>query len=230
MSVSQINQDQVNLVCDNLVKAGTRPTAAAVRAVVGSGSQQTILKYLAVWKEKRPEPISTVLPNEIALMLNRHIADSIAATSTELQLQVADAIDERDAAIEETEQVRDSLRAANSIAALDKKESTKQIESLQSEAKEANNLVSKLTMHHGIAKDLAEKLQSQLTALKTKYDVITAERERDAIKLEEMKQELKNSQSQNKQSESQVSGLTGQVRLLEKQLSRLIEDLKRAKF
>jgi hypothetical protein len=56
-----ITQEQVNAAADALVAAGDRPTVGKVRAVMGTGSPNTVTRMLDTWRSGLAERLQNVL-------------------------------------------------------------------------------------------------------------------------------------------------------------------------
>lgn len=79
-----ITQEQVSEAADSLVATNERPTVARIRVVLGNtGSPNTIVKFLHVWKQSAP-----VVQKEERLELSEQLTTSIAQ---EIQMRMASA-------------------------------------------------------------------------------------------------------------------------------------------
>ena len=57
-----ITQEQVNTVADAILASCAKPTARAVRALLGSGSMDTVLGFLRVWQAAATAPAVMLRP------------------------------------------------------------------------------------------------------------------------------------------------------------------------
>jgi len=91
-----ITAAQVHEACDKLIAEGTRPSIRAVRKVLGTGSETTILNHLKSWKGKQEQPLPPVadLPSEISdsirLWVEKKSGDRVKALETLIQGMQAD--------------------------------------------------------------------------------------------------------------------------------------------
>jgi hypothetical protein len=56
-----ITQEQVNAAADALVTAGERPTVEKIRAQLGTGSPNTVIRMLETWRGALAERLNQVL-------------------------------------------------------------------------------------------------------------------------------------------------------------------------
>ncbi|NHC06394.1 DNA-binding protein [Azonexus fungiphilus] len=57
-----ITQEQVNAAANAIRAAGAKPTARAVRALLGNGSMNTVLGFLRAWQADAGAPEGTMRP------------------------------------------------------------------------------------------------------------------------------------------------------------------------
>lgn len=113
-----ITYEMVEAAADALQaeRPGTTPTLAAVRAHLGTGSPNTIHKYLRMWSENRPKATAQVLviPEEITKALSGWVlqqATGSRADAEERSVQAQAAADELARVGEDLEAERDQLLA-----------------------------------------------------------------------------------------------------------------------
>ena len=82
-----ITQEQVNAAADAIRANGSRPTARAVRDVIGAGSMATVLKMLQVWQggQVRAAESPVTLPAGLQRALVDFVAQEIATSKADLQ-------------------------------------------------------------------------------------------------------------------------------------------------
>ena len=113
-----ITYEMVEAAADALLaeRPGVTPTLAAVRAHLGTGSPNTIHKYLRMWNENRPKAAAQVLtiPEEISRALSSWVlqqATGSRADAEERSVQAQAAADELAKVGEDLEAERDQLLA-----------------------------------------------------------------------------------------------------------------------
>lgn len=113
-----ITYEMVEAAADALQaeRPGVTPTLAAVRAHLGTGSPNTIHKYLRMWNENRPKAVAQVLtiPEEISRALSSWVlqqATGSRADAEERSVQAQAAADELAKVGEDLEAERDQLLA-----------------------------------------------------------------------------------------------------------------------
>lgn len=86
-----ITQDDVATAAETLRAQGVRPTARAVRQLLGVGSMATVLRYLQAWQAtQHPEPAkSVVFPPGLQKVLSAFIAQEVAAARLETEQELA---------------------------------------------------------------------------------------------------------------------------------------------
>lgn len=117
-----ITQDAVNAAAEQIRASGAKPTARAVRDVLGSGSMATVLRYLQAWQAKQGpvEEAPVVLPVALQRSLLAFIEQEVATAKAPLEADLVlagqanrDLINESErqaATIEELEQAATALR------------------------------------------------------------------------------------------------------------------------
>lgn len=117
-----ITQDAVNAAAEQIRASGTKPTARAVRDVLGSGSMGTVLKLLQAWQAKQGpvEEVPVVLPIALQRALVTFIEQEVATAKAPLEADLVlagqanrDLINESErqaATIDELEQAATALR------------------------------------------------------------------------------------------------------------------------
>lgn len=113
-----ITYEMVEAAVDALIaeRPGTTPTLAAVRAHLGTGSPNTIHRFLRMWSENRPKAAAQVLaiPDEITKALSSWVvqqATGSRADAEERLVQAQAAADELARVGEDLEAERDQLLA-----------------------------------------------------------------------------------------------------------------------
>ena len=138
---SVITQEEVNAVADKLRATGAKPTARAVREVLGGGSMATVLKHLQGWQSRqvRPPETQAVLPVGLQRALVDFIAQEVASAKVTLEADLVTAQQANQDLIAESERL---------AVALQREQST--VETLQADKAELSGRLGQLT------KDLEE--------------------------------------------------------------------------
>lgn len=120
---TSITQDAVSAAAEQIRATGAKPTARAVREVLGSGSMATVLKHLQAWQAKQvpAEAAPVVLPMALQRALVTFIEQEVATGKAPLESELVmaeqanrDLINESErqaATIDELEQEATALRA-----------------------------------------------------------------------------------------------------------------------
>lgn len=120
-----VNQERVNVVCNELANAGKKPTLAAVRDAMGEGSYSTIGPMIQKWKAGRGEiaggdVVAVSVPDALQLaggrmlaevwaMAERLAAERLAAERAAMDAERAEVAAELEAAYAEMETLREQL-------------------------------------------------------------------------------------------------------------------------
>ena len=138
---SVITQEEVNAVADQLRANGAKPTARAVREVLGGGSMATVLTHLQGWQSRqvRPPETQAVLPVGLQRALVDFIAQEVASAKVTLEADLVTAQQANQDLIAESERL---------AVALQREQST--VETLQADKAELSGRLGQLT------KDLEE--------------------------------------------------------------------------
>lgn len=88
-----ITQEQVSAAAAAIQASGSKPTARAIRAQLGSGSMATILKYLQTWQAAQANPPAqeTGLPAQLQRYLVDFVGQEVAAARASLEADLAEA-------------------------------------------------------------------------------------------------------------------------------------------
>lgn len=87
---ASITQEEVNAAADQIRASGKKPTARAVRELLGKGNMATILRCLKVWEGNQFRPPDTpiflpqVLHNVLTDFISQEVASAKAALETDL--------------------------------------------------------------------------------------------------------------------------------------------------
>lgn len=124
-----VNQERVNVVCNELANAGKKPTLAAVRDEMGEGSYSTIGPMIQKWKAGRGEigggdAVAVSVPDalqaaggrmmaEVWAMAERLAAERLAAERAAMDAERAEVAAELEAAYSEMETLREQLAKAH---------------------------------------------------------------------------------------------------------------------
>lgn len=120
---TSITQEAVSAAAEQIRATGAKPTARAVREVLGSGSMATVLKHLQAWQAKQvpAEAAPVVLPMALQRALVTFIEQEVASGKAPLESELVlaeqanrDLINESErqaATIDELEQEATALRA-----------------------------------------------------------------------------------------------------------------------
>jgi colicin import membrane protein len=182
-----ITYEMVEAAADALQaeRPGVTPTLAAVRAHLGTGSPNTIHKYLRMWNENRPKAVAQVLtiPEEISRALSSWVlqqATGSRADAEERSVQAQAAADELAKVGEDLEAERDQLLA--DIAALTTQrdqhqatasERSTEIDRLLAEIERERSLAGAAQVDAAQARLRAESQVENLTDLKTRVESLS---------------------------------------------------------
>lgn len=124
-----VNQERVNVVCNELASGGKKPTLAAVRDALGEGSYSTIGPMIQKWKAGRGEVaggdvVAVSVPDaiqaaggrmmaEVWAMAERLAAERLAAERAAMDAERAEVAAELEAAYSEMETLREQLAKAH---------------------------------------------------------------------------------------------------------------------
>lgn len=127
-----VNQERVNVVCNELASAGKKPTLAAVRDAMGEGSYSTIGPMIQKWKAGRGEigggdVVAVSVPDalqsaggrmmaEVWAMAERLAAERLAAERAAMDAERAEVAAELEAAYADMELLREALAQAQDKA------------------------------------------------------------------------------------------------------------------
>ena len=93
-----ITLEQVAAAAESILAAGARPTIDSIRAALGTGSPNTVLRHLNTWRAARPavQVAAVELPASLLAGISNEIARAAAAARSESQSDLAEARGERD--------------------------------------------------------------------------------------------------------------------------------------
>jgi colicin import membrane protein len=82
-----ITYQEVSVACDQITAASENPTINKVRTVLGTGSPNTILRHLNVWREAAPikERKAPQLPADLQIAIIKEIERQIAESRAEIE-------------------------------------------------------------------------------------------------------------------------------------------------
>lgn len=86
-----ISQQDVDVVVEQLLVGGEKPTARAIRERLGRGSMATVLRYLQVWQacQERPVDRPVALPPALQRSLVDFICQEVTAARVALEAELA---------------------------------------------------------------------------------------------------------------------------------------------
>jgi len=182
-----ITYEMVEAAADALQaeRPGVMPTLAAVRSHLGTGSPNTIHKYLRMWNENRPKAVAQVLtiPEDISRALSSWVlqqATESRADAEERSVQAQAAADELAKVGEDLEAERDQLLA--DIAALTTQrdqhqatagERSAEIDRLLAEVERERALAGAAQVDAAQARLRAESQVENLSDLKTRVESLS---------------------------------------------------------
>lgn len=182
-----ITYEMVEAAADALQaeRPGVAPTLAAVRAHLGTGSLNTVHKYLRMWNENRPKAVAQILtiPDDISRALSSWVlqqATGSRADAEERSVQAQAAADELAKVGEDLEAERDQLLA--DIAALTTQrdqhqatasERSAEIDRLLAEVERERSLAGAAQVDAAQARLRAESQVENLTDLKTRVESLS---------------------------------------------------------
>lgn len=159
-----VNQERVNVVCNELASAGKKPTLAAVRDAMGEGSYSTIGPMVQKWKAGRGEiaggdVVAVSVPDALQLaggrmlaevwaMAERLAAERLAAERAAMDAERAEVAAELEAAYSEMETLREQLAKAHQETEIE----TSAVKYLQKENKEMEKKAQALQVELAAAK------------------------------------------------------------------------------
>ena len=111
-----ITAAEVAAAAESILAEGGRPTIESVRARLGTGSPNTVLRHLSAWRAARPatQVAAVELPASLVASISAEIERAAAAARSESQADLAEARSERDELAEVGEALegeRDELAA-----------------------------------------------------------------------------------------------------------------------
>jgi len=119
---STITHDQVAAAADQIKAAGNKPTARAVRDVLGTGSMATVLKFLQQWQGgqvRQSQAIDDTLDPAIGRAISNVIVGKVQEATADATARLADLQAEAEAIIAENERQAAELEGqAAELAAL----------------------------------------------------------------------------------------------------------------
>lgn len=143
-----VNQERVNVVCNELASAGKKPTLAAVRDAMGEGSYSTIGPMIQKWKAGRGEiaggdAVAVSVPDALQLaggrmmaevwaMAERLATERLAAERAAMDAERAAMAAELEAAYGELESLREELAAEKTLV----QEAAERVKAAESKASE----------------------------------------------------------------------------------------------
>lgn len=165
---SVITQEEVNAVADQLRATGAKPTARAVREVLGGGSMATVLKHLQGWQSRqvRPPETQALLPVGLQRALVDFIAQEVASAKVALEADLVTAQQANQDLIAESERL---------AVALQREQST--VETLQADKAELSGRLGQLT------KDL-EEVRAEAAAQREAAEHARTEKAKLELRLE----------------------------------------------
>ena len=114
---STITQEEVNAAADQLRATGVKPTARAVREVLGGGSMATVLKHLQAWQSRQVRPPETQagLPLGLQRALVDFIAQEVAGAKAALEADLVASQQANQDLIAESERLAASLEREQTV-------------------------------------------------------------------------------------------------------------------
>lgn len=191
MARKGVSRDEVFSAADSLVGDGQSPTIKAVRERLGgTGSPNTIHRYLGYWRETRPVPTAVVheLPQALTSAIAEEINKAVSRVKSEKESELAQVREEaedlansgeileveRDEIAQEVVELtteRDTLAGKAAQQALDLIEANERIRREQVAAEGARVELAKALLR---VESQAERYTEQATELKRLRDALTA--------------------------------------------------------
>lgn len=253
-----ITQEEVNAAADSIRGAGNKPTARAVREVLGRGSMATVLRLLQNWQagQGRAPDTPVVLPLGLQRALVDFIAQEVAAAKltleqdlvaaqqaqkdliTENEAQAAD-LDGIQTTLEELQAEHSQLEGRYAQLTTDFEEARQTTETHRQAAETARTEIAKLQLRmEGVP-----RLEAKLAKLKTDLDaeraarvsadqtaaVATAKLEQSQASVEDLKGRLTRTETEVREANQEAGKLRGQVSNLQGALDSTRKELAQTK-
>ena len=171
--VTGVTAEQIRAAADAIASEGGRPSIRGVRERLGNtGSLGTIQRYLAEWREDRPQVVQAAyeLPGDLANAFGRELRRGAEAATAELRAENAQALieaKEQGIEIESLESTVDELRARSDE--LEGERDRAQTEA-QARAEEIERLSAQVREEKAAAAELMQKLATATVKIETQAE------------------------------------------------------------
>lgn len=231
---SGVTAEQVHAAADAIAAEGQRPTIRSVRERLGTGSPNTIQRYLAEWRESRPQVAQAAyeLPAELVNAFGKELRRGAEAATAELRQELSESHAETQELAEIGEGLEkerdDAIARAEAVEterdqiAQDRDQIKHDLDRVQHERNEARELA------ESRGQDLAQA-QNRITTLTEQLDEVKEQAGNHRKRLEEAQQQAQQSQQAAAVAESKADAQAEKAGDLKEQLSELKAELSEAR-
>jgi isoleucyl-tRNA synthetase len=220
----RIDFEHVQQAADSLIAKGEKPTVNGIRAVLGKGSNSTILQHLQAWREAQPvqQKKAIVLPDSIIRSIHVEIEKAEAAGRSAVEVMLVEMREQVQGLLDE---IADNEKHAEQVEAQLVLATTERDSALSASIAHEATIAAMRSQAEQVALEQAKKAIEQAKLLDE------AKREADNLRVELAKSQIKSEKasaaekalSKEKEATSELKAALASVRAtLEAQQSELV--------